>query len=97
MIKKKFHIDLIKLHENMLQKREPIPEDIDDFLRIIQNQLLWCNNLFVCDFQCIKNYCFDDEEEVPSEITDFVELMQKIQDFISFYYNIYDDIVYLEI
>ena len=36
MIKKKIHIDMIKLHEDMLQKREQVPEDIDDFLKIIQ-------------------------------------------------------------
>ena len=95
MIKKKIHIDMIKLHEDMLQKREQIPEDIDDFLKIIQSEIRWCNDLYVCDFRSVKNYCFDGE--IPSEIQDFVELIQKIQDFISFYYNIYDDIIYLEL
>ena len=37
-----------------------------------------------------------DEDNSPANLMVYADLMQRIQEFISFYYNIYDDVVYLE-
>ena len=95
MIKKKVHIDIEKLHEAMLEKEEQVPVAFADFLKDLQCPNLSYGEVYICDFLSIRNQPFD-EDDFPAKLMIYADLMQRIQEFISFYYNIYDDVVYLE-
>lgn len=94
MIKKKVHIDIEKLHEEMLEKEEQIPVSFKNFLKDLMCPNLSYGDCCVCDFLSIRSYPFS--ENTPTNLKVYADLMQRIQEFISFYYNIYDDVVYLE-
>lgn len=94
MIKQKVHIDIEKLYKAMFEKEEQIPASFKDFLIALQCPKLSYGDCYVCDFLSIRSYPFTDN--TPANLKVYADLMEKIQEFISFYYNIYDDIVYLE-
>ena len=95
MIKKKVHIDIEKLHAAMLEKEEQVPTDFTDFLKDLQCPDLSYGEICICDFLSIRNHPFD-EDDFPAKLMVYADLMQRIQEFISFYYNIYDEVIYLE-
>lgn len=95
MIKQKVHIDIEKLHEAMLEKEEQVPVAFTDFLKDLQCPNLSYGEICICDFLSIRSYPFE-EDDSPATLMVYADLMQRIQEFISFYYNIYDDVVYLE-
>lgn len=95
MIKKKVHINIKKLHAAMLEKEEQVPTDFADFLKDLQCPNLSYGEICVCDFLSIRNYPFE-ENDSPTNLMVYADLMQRIQEFISFYYNIYDEVIYLE-
>ena len=95
MIKKKVHIDIEKLHAAMLEKEEQVPVAFVDFIKDLQCPNISYGDVFVCDFLSINNYPFEEGNE-DSSLAVFADLMQRIQEFISFYYNIYDEVIYLE-
>ena len=95
MIKKKVHINIEKLHEAMLEKEEQVPVAFADFLKDLQCQDLSYGEICICDFLSIRSYPFE-EDDSPATLMVYADLMQRIQEFISFYYNIYDEVIYLE-
>lgn len=95
MIKKKVHINIEKLHAAMLEKEEQVPTDFADFLKDLQCPNLSYGEICICDFLSIRNYPFD-ADDFPANLMVYADLMQKIQEFVSFYYNIYDEVIYLE-
>ena len=95
MIKKKVHINIEKLHEAMLEKEEQVPVAFADFLKDLQCPNLSYGEICICDFLSISSYPFE-EDDSSANLMVYADLMQRIQEFISFYYNIYDEVVYLE-
>lgn len=92
MIKQKVRINIKKLYNAMLEKKEQVPATFTKFLKDLQCPNLSCGEVYVCDFLSIRNLP-SDEDDYPVKLAD---LTQRIQEFISFYYNIYDDVIYLE-
>ena len=80
-IKKVIHIDLNSLFIEMTAKGEEIPSTFDKFLREIG-----CDNLQWGDVRSILFSGYTEESEV----------IKTIQDYLSFYHNIYDNEICLE-
>ena len=93
MIKKKVHIDVYKLYNAMLEKEEQVPATYDEFIQILGCDILGEGEVMTCDFPYMKD-CF--EGNLNNHMKVLADLMQRIQEFISFYYNIYDEVIYLE-
>lgn len=80
-IKKVIHIDLNSLYVEMTAKGEKIPSTFDKFLREID-----CDDLEWGDVKTIIFSGYAEENEV----------IKAIQDYLSFYHNIYDNEICLE-
>ena len=80
-IKKVIHIDLNSLYVEMRAKGEKIPSTFDKFLIEIG-----CDDLQWGDVRSI----------IFSEDTAENEVLKTVQDYLSFYHNIYDDEICLE-
>lgn len=80
-IKKVIHIDLNSLYKEMTANGEKIPSTFEDFLKKI-----YCDDLEYGDARAIFFNDYIEENEV----------LDTIQDYLSFYYNIYDNEIYLE-
>ena len=80
-IKKVIHIDLNSLYSEMTANGEKIPSTFEDFLAEI-----YCGDLEYGDARAILFNDYTEENEV----------LDTIQDYLSFYYNIYDNEIYLE-
>ena len=80
-VKKVIHIDLNSLYSEMAANGEKIPSTFDDFLTAI-----YCDDL---EYGAARSILFNDYTEEN-------EVLNTIQDYLSFYYNIYDNEIYLE-
>lgn len=80
-IKKVIHIDLNNLYTEMMANGEKIPSTFGDFLTEI-----YCDDLEYGDARLILFNDYTEENEV----------LDTVQDYLSFYYNIYDNEIYLE-
>ena len=80
-IKKVIHIDLNSLYSEMTANGEKIPSTFEDFLTEI-----YCDDVEYGDVRAILFNDYTEENEV----------LDTIQDYLSFYYNIYDNEIYLE-
>ena len=80
-IKKVIHIDLYSLYVEMTAKGEKIPSTFDKFLIEIG-----CDDLQSGDVRSILFSGYTEESEV----------IKTIQDYLSFYHNIYDNEICLE-
>lgn len=80
-VKKVIHIDLNSLYVEMTAKGEKIPSTFDEFLKEI-----CCDDLEWGDVRPI----------LFSDCTEENEVLKTIQDYLSFYHNIYDNEICLE-
>ena len=80
-VKKVIHIDLNSLYVEMTAKSEKVPSTFDKFLEEIG-----CDDMQWGDVRSIF-FSYDTEEN---------EAIKIIQDYLSFYHNIYDDEICLE-
>lgn len=80
-VKKVIHIDLNSLFIEMTVKGEKIPPTFDEFLKEI-----YCEDLEWGDVRTI----------LFSEDTEENEVLKTVQDYLSFYHNIYDNEICLE-
>jgi hypothetical protein len=83
-IKNVIHIDLSDLFQNMKMKNEKVPEYFDQFIKSLGLEDLECGD--------VKMICFDDYTEQD----ELFEAVDMVQGFLSFFYNIYDKEICLE-
>ena len=77
----------------MLEKEEQVPATYDEFVHILGCDILGEGEVMACDFPHMKD-CFKNNPTDYMKV--LADLMQRIQEFISFYYNIYDEVIYFE-
>ena len=80
-IKKVIHIDLNSLYKEMTANGQKIPSTFEDFLTEIYSDDL--------EYGDARSILFNDYTEEN-------EVLDTVQDYLSFYYNIYDNEIYLE-
>lgn len=91
-IKRYIHLDICELYHAMKEKNEISEMSVYEFINTLDLDIEYEESRGI-NFGLLKEVS---EWQVNEENKDFYQLITTIYEFISFYYNIYDDIIYLD-